>query len=63
MLAAAVEALLAKGSHDYGALAILCEKQRTRPRRVLPLDLASHVVDRDVIPHDLGAYDDHDHHE
>jgi len=60
VLAAAVEALLAKGSHDYGALAILCEKQRTRPRRVLPLDLASHVVDRDVIPHDLGAYDDDD---
>ena len=60
LLAAAVEALLAKGSHDYGALAILCEKQRTRPRRVLPLDLASHVVDRDVIPHDLGAYDDDD---
>jgi transposase len=60
VLAAAVEELLRKGSHDYGALAILCEKQRTRPRRVLPLELAPHVVDRDVIPHDLGAYDDHD---
>jgi transposase len=60
VLAAAVDALLAKGSHDYGALAILCEKQRTRPRRVLPLELAPHVKDRDVIPHDLGGYDDHD---
>jgi transposase len=58
VLAAAVEELLAKGSHDYGALAILCEKRRTRPRRVLPIELAPHVVDRDVIPHDLGGYDD-----
>jgi hypothetical protein len=60
VLTSAVEELLAKGSHDYGALAILCEKRRTRPRRVLPLELAPHVVDRDVIPHDLGGYDDDD---
>lgn len=59
VLTAAVDDLLAKGSHDYGALAILCEKRRTRPRRVLPLELAAHVVDRDVIPHDLGDYDVH----
>jgi transposase len=58
VLRAAVEELLAKNSHDYGALAILCEKQRTRPRRVLPIELGPHVVDRDVIPHDLGGYDD-----
>lgn len=54
----AVDALLEKGSHDVGALAILCEQRRTKPRRVLPLSLAAHVVDRDVIPHDLGGYDD-----
>jgi transposase len=60
VLTAAVEELLAKGSHDYGALAILCEKRRARPRRVLPIELAPHVVDRDVIPHDLGGYDDDD---
>ena len=60
VLTAAVKELLAKGSHDYGALAILCEKRRTRPRRALPLELAPHVVDRDVIPHDLGGYDDDD---
>lgn len=60
VLSAAVEDLLAKNSHDYGALAILCEKRRSRPRRVLPLELADHVVDRDVIPHDLGGYDDDD---
>ena len=58
VLKTAVDQLLAKGSHDYGALAILCEKQRTRPRRMLPVQLAPHVVDRDVIPHDLGGYDD-----
>jgi transposase len=58
VLTAAVEDLLAKNSHDYGALAILCEQRRTRPRRMLPIELAPHVVDRDVIPHDLGGYDD-----
>jgi len=60
VLAAAVDELLEKGSHDYGALAILCEQRRTRPRLVLPIELAPHVVDRDVIPHDLGGYDDDD---
>jgi len=54
----AVDELLERGSHDYGALAMLCEKRRKRPRPVLPLDLAPHVVERDVIPHDLGGYDD-----
>jgi len=58
VLQAAVADLLAKGSHDYGALTILCEQRRSRPRRILPIDLAPHVVDRDVIPHDLGGYDD-----
>ncbi|WP_437646516.1 IS21 family transposase [Sorangium sp. So ce362] len=58
VLAVAVEDLLKKGSHDYGALAILCEQSRARPRPVLPIELGPHVVDRDVIPHDLGSYDD-----
>jgi hypothetical protein len=40
VLTAAVEELLGKKSHDYGALAILCEQRRTRPRRVLPIELA-----------------------
>lgn len=60
VLTAAVKELLAKGCHDHGALAILCEKRRTRPRHALPIELAPHVVDRDVIPHDLGGYDDDD---
>lgn len=58
VLAEAVDELLGRGSHDYGALAMLCEKRRKRPRPILPLDLAAHVVERDVIPHDLGGYDD-----
>ncbi|WP_437280927.1 hypothetical protein WME90_10315 [Sorangium sp. So ce375] len=58
VLAAAVEQLLKKGSHDYGALAILCEQSLARPRPVLPIELGPHVIHRDVIPHDLGGYDD-----
>ncbi len=58
VLIQAVAELLDTGSHDYGRLAMLCEQRRTRPRRVLPLEFAPHVVERDVIPHDLGAYDD-----
>jgi hypothetical protein len=60
VLSAAVNELLDRGGHDYGALAMLCEKRRKAPRRVLPLELAAHVVERDVIPHDLGGYDDDD---
>lgn len=58
IVASAVDDLLAKGGHDLGALAILCEQRRTKPRRVLPVEIGPHVVDRDVIPHDLGGYDD-----
>lgn len=58
VLGAAVDELLDKGGHDFGALAILCEQRRTKPRRVLPLEVGPHVVDRDVIQHDLGGYDD-----
>jgi transposase len=58
VLASAIDALLTKGSHDLGALAILCEQRRTKPRRIWPIEIGPHVVDRDVIPHDLGGYDD-----
>lgn len=54
----AVVELLDRGQHDYGALAILCEKRRRRTVPTLPLELGSHVPDRDVVPHDLGGYDD-----
>ena len=56
----AVDEMLARGTHDPGAMAILCE-QRRRHRRGPPplvLQLAEHVVERDVIPQDLGGYDE-----
>ena len=57
VLARAVDALLDRGSHDLGALAVLCD-QGHRPQRVaLPLELGAHVPDRDVVPHNLGDYD------
>lgn len=58
IVASAVDDVLAKGGHDLGALAILCEQRRTKPRRILPAQFGPHVVDRDVIQHDLGGYDD-----
>jgi hypothetical protein len=58
VLTEAVDELLTRGGHDYGALVMLCERRRKKPRPALPLELAAHVVDRDVIPHDLGGYDD-----
>lgn len=56
----AVAEMIARGTHDIGALAILCEQKRrgSSDARPVILDLAPHVVERDVIPHDLGGYDD-----
>ncbi len=58
-LAQAVEFALARGSHDVGALAQICEQRRRAEGRTPPLDvvLGDHVPDRDVIPHDLETYD------
>jgi hypothetical protein len=52
--------MLARGTHDKGAMAILCEQHRRRNDSPAPLalNLAKHVVERDVVPHDLGGYDD-----
>jgi transposase len=59
LLAPAVEEVLARGLHDPGALAALCEQRRCARAAPVPLDipLPFHVHDRDVIPHDLGTYD------
>jgi transposase len=55
---AAVDEMISRGTHDPGALAMHCERHRARsaPVRTM-LDLAPHVVERDVVPHDLGRYD------
>lgn len=54
----AVSTMIERGTSDLGALAILCEQHRRRRAPPLPLQLGKHVHDRDVIPHDLGGYDD-----
>lgn len=56
----AVDEMVQRGTYDPGALAILCDQHRQRHKAVVPaiaLNLGLHVVDRDVIPHDLGGYD------
>jgi len=60
LLAKAVEEVLARGLHDPGALASLCEQRRCAMNAPVPLDipLAEHVNDRDVIPHALETYDE-----
>jgi transposase len=56
----AVREALECGVHDPGALAILCEQGRRAAGGSIPvaLELGRHVPDRDVIPHDLGGYDE-----
>lgn len=58
-VAGAVAEVLARGTHDPGAVAVLCEQARQRNQQPMPVDvmLGSHVPDRDVIPHALETYD------
>lgn len=55
----AVTEATTRGSHDPGALAVLCERARIDADQPLPniVDMGPHIPDRDVIPHDLGGYD------
>ena len=55
----AVAAILARGLHDPGALALRCEEVRRAADKPVPvlLQLAPHVPDCEVVPHDLGQYD------
>ena len=57
---AAVDQMIERDTHDLGALAILCEQNRVgaTAQRPIILDLGAHVVERDVVPHDLGGYDE-----
>ncbi|MDO9019791.1 MAG: IS21 family transposase [Deltaproteobacteria bacterium] len=57
---AAVAEALARGSEDPGALGHLCEQQRRASRQPVPTPVrfGDHVRDADVIPHDLGGYDE-----
>jgi transposase len=59
ILGAAAREAIARGTHDPGALAVLCEERRRAADSPVPIDidLGAHVPDRDVIPHDLESYD------
>jgi transposase len=59
LLAAAVAEVLARGMHDPGALAQVCEQHRRARSLPVPVavQLGAHVPDREVIPHDLESYD------
>jgi transposase len=61
VFASAVADLAARGLRDVSALAVACDRLRRERQRPLPVDieLPEHVVDRDVVPHDLEVYDDH----
>ena len=60
VLRSAVDEMLERQIVDIGAMAVLCDKHRKhRGSRVAPVpELAPHVVERDVVPHDLGGYDE-----
>ncbi len=60
IFAAATTEIVARGLGDLGALALACDRLRRARHLPVPVDitLPDHVVDRDVIPHDLESYDD-----
>lgn len=64
LFAAAVHEVVALGLQDISALAVACDRLRRDRHRPLPMTvpLATHIQDRDVIPHNLETYDDRDDH-
>lgn len=59
IFALATAEIVARGLRDVSALAVACDRIRCERRRPVPIDLPlpDHLIDRDVIPHDLGDYD------
>lgn len=59
ILSVAVRAMVERGTHDIGALTLLCEQERQRLHRPASaaLQLAEHVDDHIVPTHDLASYD------
>lgn len=59
LLAEAVADVLARGMHDPGALAQMCEQRRRAKNQKVPIavDFGAHVPDREVQPHNLEKYD------
>jgi len=60
LFALAISEVVSRGLSDIGALALACDRLRRARNRPLPVDvdLPAHVVDRDVVPHDLEDYDE-----
>jgi hypothetical protein len=59
VLSTAVRVMVERGTHDIGALALLCEQERQRMKRPMPsaMKFAQHVDERVVPTHDLASYD------
>ncbi len=59
LLRNAVGEMCSNGTHDPGALGLLCEQARRRLSLPIPLrlELPAHIVDADVPSHDLASYD------
>jgi transposase len=59
VLSIAVRTMVARGTHDIGALTLLCEQERQRTSRPVPaaMKLGEHVDERIVPTHDLASYD------
>jgi hypothetical protein len=62
VFAVAVSEIVTRGLRDNSALAVACDRLRRERHRPVPLDitLPAHVADREVVPHDLESYDDHE---
>lgn len=60
VFASAVAEIVSRGLRDTGALAVACDRLRKERRLPVPVDIVmpAHADDRDVVPHDLGTYDD-----
>lgn len=56
----AVDDLVENGLWDPSALAVACEKRRRERALPVPVEvpLPDHVDDREIVPHDLGDYDE-----
>jgi transposase len=55
----AIAEAISRGTHDPGAIGVLCEKFRQSTEKPVPIEvpLGEHIPDREVIPHDMGGYD------
>jgi transposase len=62
IFATAVAEVVTRGLRDTSALAVACDRLRRERRRPVPVDvlMPAHIEDREVIPHDLGGYDENE---